>query len=56
MLFSSQANCLCLKTSCNSEGNRVIFKNFLGISKISCELFDGEFSIKISPAPYFERP
>jgi hypothetical protein len=36
------------KSSCNSKGNRVIFKNFLGISKLSYELVDWEFSVKMS--------
>jgi len=34
------------KSSCNSKGNRVIFKDFLRGSKIGNELFGSEFSAK----------
>jgi hypothetical protein len=37
------------KSSCNSKGNKIIFKDFLRGSKIGCELFDQEFSIKTVP-------
>jgi hypothetical protein len=38
------------KSSCNSKGNRVIFKDFLRGSKIGYELFGLEFSAKTNPS------
>jgi hypothetical protein len=37
------------KSSCNSRGNRVIFKNFLRGAKIGYKLKIREFSVKSTP-------
>ncbi len=38
------------KSSCNSEGNKIIFKDFLRGSKINYELFDWEFFVQTTPS------
>jgi hypothetical protein len=40
------------KLSCNSKGNKVIFKDFLGGSEIGYELFDLEIFVQMT-ALYF---
>jgi hypothetical protein len=37
------------KSSCNSKGNKIIFKDVLRGLKIDYELFEWEFSIKTTP-------